>query len=232
MKASTIFWIVFGLVAAGIFTKNAPPFFWMFGAFFVFMYFKDKDKAKTKDSRAGRGASKEEAQGRGDRIPHSPAYAPPPKNTTTIIPDKVTNPHKDQGIAKFKEFDYQGAVESFCKSLEIQPHDVATHFNLACSYSLLENAPKAMFHLQRSVELGFKDFERIQHHDALAFLRIQDNWRDFEAKGYRLQSATTQSNPSGGTPDLLEQIRMLAELRDKGALTEEEFQDQKRKLLA
>jgi tetratricopeptide (TPR) repeat protein len=225
MKPSTIFWIVFGLVAAGIFTKNAPPFFWMFGAFFVFMYFKNKDKEKEKEQKGKKGAWQEPS-------PRQSSGVPPETKPINVIPDKVTNPHKELGIARFKEFDYQGAVESFCKSLEIQPHDVATHFNLACSYSLLENAPKAMFHLQRSVELGFKDFERIQHHDALAFLRIQESWKDFEAKGYRLQIPESTPKTGGGTPDLLEQIKMLAELRDKGALTEEEFQDQKRKLLA
>ena len=61
------------------------------------------------------------------------------------------NPFKTSGIAKFKEYDYEGAISDFIKSLEIAPDDIATHFNLACSYSLTETPDKAFYHLDKAV---------------------------------------------------------------------------------
>ena len=145
-----------------------------------------------------------------------------------------SNPYKVSGITKFKEFDYDGAVEDFKKALSIDQKDIAIHFNLACAYSLTEEAENAFFHLSKAVEFGFVDFKKIQDHDALAFLRIQDEFDTFKKNGYRLKIEPTQKEeqteaiPSN---NLLEQIKQLGELKEKGLLTEEEFQIQKKKLL-
>ena len=147
------------------------------------------------------------------------------------------NPYKQSGISKFKEYDYEGAVEDFIKSLEIAPDDIATHFNLACAYSLSEEADKAFEHLDKAVGLGFKDVKKIKEHDALAYIRIQDEFENFENNGFRLKAQTAQKAEEpkedllSTTPDLLDQLKKLGELRDKGLLTEAEFTAQKEKLL-
>ncbi|MCB0598316.1 MAG: NINE protein [Lewinellaceae bacterium] len=153
------------------------------------------------------------------------------------------NLYKASGIKKYKDYDYDGAIEDFNKSLDIEPNDVATHFNLACAYSLNEKPEKAFFHLDRAVANGFNDFQRIKEHDALAFLRIQPEFDAFEKNGFRQQQQATAEEPPGkeageqeeeileGQTDLLEQLRRLGDLREKGLLTEEEFTSQKRKLL-
>jgi TM2 domain-containing membrane protein YozV len=147
------------------------------------------------------------------------------------------NPYKNSGIRKYKEYDYDGAVADFQKALEIDEKDVAVHFNIACAYSLNENVEKAFFHLDRAVALGFDDFKRIKEHDALAYIRIQDQFEEFEQNGFRLtmQLEAPKENlldaaPSEST-DLLEQLKKLGELREKGLLTEEEFVAQKKRLL-
>lgn len=146
------------------------------------------------------------------------------------------NPFKQSGIAKFKDYDYAGAIEDFVKSLEISPEDIATHFNLACAYSLNEEADKSFEHLDKAVQLGFKDLKKIKEHDALAYIRIQDKFEEFEANGFRLKTnANKVESPEDDllstTPDLLDQLRKLGELKEKGLLTEEEFASQKEKLL-
>ena len=139
------------------------------------------------------------------------------------------NPHKNAGIRLFREYDYDGAIAEFQKALEIEPDDIATHFNLACAYSLNEKAEEAFHHLDRAVDLGFDDFERIQNHDALAYLRIQPGFESFRENGYRL--AKQPDVPPPDEENLLEQLKKLAELKEKGLLTEEEFAVQKKKLL-
>lgn len=154
---------------------------------------------------------------------------------------KKTDRFKRSGIEKFRDFDYEGAIEDFKKSLKIKYNAPSTHFNLACCYALLEDTAPAFFHLDKAVEFGFVDFEKIYRHDALAFLRVQTEFENFVKNGYRLTPSLPapkedllSSSPSSektSEPDLLEQILRLGDLRDKGILTEEEFSLQKKKLL-
>ncbi len=149
-------------------------------------------------------------------------------------PTRKSNPFKKSGIDKFKDFDYEGAVEDWNKALGIDARDVSVHFNLACAYSLLEQKEEAFRHLDKAVANGFTEYERINSHDALAFIRIQDEFDTFVQNGYRLntEKATPPTKtPETQAPDLLEQLRQLGELREKGLLTEEEFSVQKKKLL-
>lgn len=143
---------------------------------------------------------------------------------------------KKAGITKYKDYDYEGAIGDFTKSLQLSPNDVAVHFNLACAYSLTEQAEKAFHHLGQAVGLGFNDFERIKTHDALAFLRIQPGFLAFEQRGYRVVPQIEPANPENDlleqitNPDLLLQLKKLEELRGKGLLTEEEYAYQRKKI--
>lgn len=160
------------------------------------------------------------------------------------------NPDRVAGIAYFKDFDYENAITAFERSLSAAPGDVATHWNLACCYSLTEDTDKALYHLDRAVALGFGDTERIESHDALAYLRIQPEFEAFRANAYRLMAAPEATDAADLTPDplqstpdaetsqavprgdLLEQLQRLGQLREKGLLSEAEFASQKRKLLS
>lgn len=164
-----------------------------------------------------------------------------PRTKRNTVPSKrapITkqNPFKLSGIKKYKDYDYDGAIEDFIKALEVDDKDIATHFNLACAYSLNEEADQSFKHLDRAVELGFNDFPKIKQHDALAFLRIQPQFEDFTKNNYRIiakiaspKEDLLNTPPSGG--DLLEQLKKLGELRERGLLTETEFTVQKKKLL-
>lgn len=153
------------------------------------------------------------------------------------VASRKKNPFKLSGIQKYKDYDFEGSIEDFKKALAVDSRDVAVHFNLACAYSITEQAGKALNHLDLAVKNGFVDFDKIKDHDALAYLRIQDEFEEFVKNGYCLDSPVKEEEspavveePSIST-DLLEQIKKLGELREKGFLTEEEFSAQKRRLL-
>jgi len=141
------------------------------------------------------------------------------------------NPLKNSGLAKFKEYDYDGAIEDFQKALTISPDDIAIHFNLSAAYSLTENPESSFFHLDKAVKLGFKDYDKIATHDALAFLRIQPEFEAFQQNGYRLRASAIKKKNPGLDAGLLEQLNRLQDLRERGVLTEAEFEAQKGKLL-
>ncbi len=145
-----------------------------------------------------------------------------------------SNPFKKTGIQKYKDFDMDGAIADFEQGLTIDPKDVALHFNIAAAYSLTEQKDKAFHHLTEAVKLGFKDFERINTHDDLAFLRIQPEFEEFKENGYQItqQKRTTPVKEEEITDDvLLSQLNKLAEMRKKGLLSNDEFQMEKEKLL-
>ncbi len=151
------------------------------------------------------------------------------------------NPFKTSGIAKYKEFDLDGAIEDFKKGLDIDPNDVSLNYNIASAYSLSEKKDEAFKHLAKAVSLGFNDFERLLTHDDLAFVRIQPEFDAFKQSGYRVYTGAKRP-PQQANIDVevkqeevvdanfLDQLTRLAELRDRGLLTEQEFLLEKKKL--
>lgn len=187
----------------------------------------------------------------------------PERNTTvpTYSKNKKINPYKAQGIQKFKDYNFDAAIEDFVKALNVDPNDIALHWNIACAYSMEEQVNESLFHLAKAVELGFVDFNRIKTHDALAYVRSTDDFDVFVKNSYKVtKEIKVESKEETPLPEikqldapkqnilddlkeipkekevevpanLLEQIQKLSELRDKGYLSEEEFAMQKKKIL-
>jgi TM2 domain-containing membrane protein YozV len=161
------------------------------------------------------------------------------QNPSRII--QKANPFKKSGLKKYKDFDLKGAIEDFIQGLKINPQDIALHFNLACAYSLTEKKEDAFYHLSKAVALGYNDFEKIQSHDDLAYLRIQPEFEEFKQNGYvqgggspeqkQEETAGPTQQPEIKDDVLLSQLNKLAELRKKGLLTEDEFILERKKLL-
>lgn len=149
------------------------------------------------------------------------------------------NPFKSSGIEKYKDYDFSGAIADFEKALGIHYEDPAVHFNLACAYSITEKLEKSIFHLSKSVEFGFVDFDRMHSHEDLAFVRSHDEFDSFVANGYQITPALPADSGSfldnaaqdASFNNLLEEIRALGELRKKGYITEDEFDAEKQRIL-
>lgn len=147
--------------------------------------------------------------------------------------------YKRQGVQLFRDYNFAGAVQAFEQALDEKFDDPSTHFNLACSYSMLEEANPAFYHLEKAIEFGFTNLEKIHHHDALAFVRSLSEFEAFVDNDYRQVEALPQAHSdtestgesTDNTEDLLDQIIKLGDLRDKGILTEQEFAKEKKKLL-
>ncbi len=154
-------------------------------------------------------------------------------------PVQVSSSAKASGVKKYRDYDYEGAIEDFKKALGEKYDDPATHFNIACCYSLVERPDPAFFHLTKAVHFGFVDFDKIEKHEALAYLRTLPEFEDFVRSGYQRMAAlpAAQEDLLPKTPHheaeetLLDQIKRLGELRNQGILTEEEFVTQTKRVL-
>ncbi len=233
INPGTIFFLFIILTAFGM---PAPLMIFAFVAFVIFKSATNNQNPNGNRPRNQRDNRRRERDyNRRNRQPEyqRPARRDYERAASRPTPKPKSNPFKNSGIEKYKDYDYEGAIEDFTKALQINPKDIAVHFNLACAYSLTEQKDKAFEHLDKATALGFSDFGKIKTHDALAYLRIQDEFEDFEKNRYRLGQKKPEGN-SGNileSQNLLEQLKKLAELREQGLLTEEEFTLQKKRLL-
>jgi len=127
---------------------------------------------------------------------------------------------RQAGLRYFRDFEYDRAIIAFERALQKNPRDVASHFNIACSYSCEEEADKAFYHLDRAVALGFADFERVRTHDSLAFLRVQPNYLAFADNGFRLTADLSEEEVVLENPI---QEEALVEFRNQANLLKSDF---------
>jgi len=243
-QSGPAFFMIFMLIATSF--KIAPIFF-IFGIFEAVRFLSMSDQ--TFDRKYNRYASKnrrddylEQRRERQVQKSRNRSNRRQERRQPSRSAAVKANPFKNSGIKKYKDYDLEGAIEDFSQGLNINPNDIALHFNIACAYSMTEVKDKAYYHLSKAVELGFKDIEKIKTKDDLAFVRIQPEFDEFEANGFKLGARSmSQTKSSGGqqadedmviTDDvLLSQLNKLAELRKKGLLSTEEFNLERKKLL-
>lgn len=154
-------------------------------------------------------------------------------------PRPASNSFKVTGLEKYEDYDILGAMEDFRKALNSNFKDSTVHFYLACCYSINEEPEKALFHLDKAVDFGFVDFDKIHEYDALAYLRTHDRFEEFVKNSYQIprylpseEDAQLNTMDDKKAMDLLDQIAELGALYEKGVLTPEEFQRQKQKLFS
>ena len=160
-------------------------------------------------------------------------YQKMPRNVSVPKAAKK-NPFKITGIKKYKDYEFDEAIEDFKRALEMSPRDISLHFNLACAYSQTEQTDKSLYHLSKSVAFGFKDFEKIKTHDDLAYVRIQEEFEAFEQNGFRIADTKTKRVEKEEEKEddvLLEQLKRLVALREKGLITEKEYAEARKKLM-
>jgi tetratricopeptide (TPR) repeat protein len=167
------------------------------------------------------------------------SYRYPERNAYQDYQARAYNNPKKEGIRFFRSYNFVDARDAFLEALELDPEDPAVHFNLACTYSMLEKADRSFFHIEEAIHFGFNDIDRIHEHEALSFIRSLPQFDQFVQNGYRevkqlhahQEESVLDLNAKDPVNNLLQQIRQLAELRDKGILTNEEFTEQKKKIL-
>ena len=143
------------------------------------------------------------------------------------------DPFEQAGDEKYENYEFDGAIKDYLKSLNVRSNNPGVHFKLACLYSNLEQTDSAFFHVAKAVEKGFYDLEKIKTHDHLAFLRSQQPAYDnFVKNGFKLIKPVEGTDKLDLSDAIVSQIEKLAKMKDRGIINEDEFQAQKSKILA
>ncbi|HHT9119946.1 MAG TPA: TPR end-of-group domain-containing protein [Candidatus Hypogeohydataceae bacterium YC41] len=77
---------------------------------------------------------------------------------------------------------YEKGLKLDQRLVKLKPEDPVAHYNLACSYALLNNVDDAFKALQRAVTLGYKDLEHMQRDGDLDNLRKDSRYKELVEK--------------------------------------------------
>jgi Flp pilus assembly protein TadD len=66
---------------------------------------------------------------------------------------------------------YAKGLDADRRLAQLRPRDPLVHYNLACSYSLLNMKEAAIMSLESSLQLGYRDFEHMLHDPDLEHVR-------------------------------------------------------------
>jgi tetratricopeptide (TPR) repeat protein len=72
---------------------------------------------------------------------------------------------------------YKEGLKLDQRLVKLRPEDPVAHYNLACSYSLLENPDAAFKALEKAVALGYKDLDHMERDKDLNNLRQDDRYQ-------------------------------------------------------
>ncbi|MBL7961821.1 hypothetical protein JNL27_16425, partial [bacterium] len=92
----------------------------------------------------------------------------------------------DLALMKVKSEDYDGAISNLTDALSYEPSSAKTNYNLACIYSLKKDKNRAFFHLQKTIELGYVNFEKLRTEENLSYLRSSPEYQTFVLNGYKV----------------------------------------------
>jgi len=148
---------------------------------------------------------------------------------------------KEDAKSHFKNYEYQEAIDVLDQAIDIKYDDKDAHFLLAKCYSMMEQSKKSLFHLDTAIAFGL-NIKKAKFDYALAHLRVSPEYKSFVENDFRIldteviysENTTSSQQPEkdllSTSPDLLVQLQKLKELRQKGFLTEEEYEKQKKRL--
>ena len=93
------------------------------------------------------------------------------------------------GDAYAKAGRYKEGLEIDQRLVKLSPHNALIHYNLACSYSLLEMSDLCLVSLEQAIGLGYCEFGFMEKDQDLEFIRKDPRYRELLTK---LASKTLQ----------------------------------------
>ncbi len=90
---------------------------------------------------------------------------------------------------------YEKGLKIDIKLAKLKPSDPLVHYNLACSYSLLGSANKALESLGKAIDLGYNDIRHLESDSDLDGLRGEAGYEMLINKLKRSAKKLVEQNP-------------------------------------
>ena len=152
-------------------------------------------------------------------------------NTDALVYD-LTN----KAINLYNANDYDAALSLLNRAATMQPFNNKLYYNMVCIYSSKQDIDNCLIYMQRAIESGYTDFNKINSYANLAWMRNHEKYKIFASNGYRVASVKTEPVPIQGNKSFdhnkIEALEKLAGLKERGIITDEEFAEQKKKILS
>lgn len=140
--------------------------------------------------------------------------------------DNRSNIESDKAASLMRRKNFSKAKEKLDLALKIDNRNISAMFNYACYHSLKGEIQESQQMLSKAVESGYSNFQKIESDNDFLNLRNSEGYDEFKQNGYKtIQKVISQETE-------LDKLQKLNELRKEGAITEEEFDIQKKKLLS
>ena len=124
-----------------------------------------------------------------------------------------------RGLEAITRRDLDTSEKLFLACIKVFPDRPVAHYNLACTYSLREDAPKAVAALRESFRLGYRDLAHMQRDMDLDPIRRTPAFRaamtELEDQVLSAAAEPLSHVPSGAAAD--EQVPVFVFLHDQGA---------------
>ena len=133
-----------------------------------------------------------------------------------------------EGDGLFKVGEINQAIRKYHTALQYTDKAPQTNFKLSQLYSIKKDGSNSFKHMVLAIKSGFNDFDKIQSNKNLVFLRNLPEFKTLASNNFNLQIDNTNASSPINKYDKLER---LYELYKKGALTKDEFENEKKKLL-
>ncbi len=128
---------------------------------------------------------------------------------------------------EFKKGNFNQAINFLNDAKKLSPRSPLILINLAICHAGIKDKEKGFYYLDKAVQYGYKNFQHIQQQNILSFLRQQPEFNAFVENGYRLPKDSNKDDQN----DSVAKLEKLAQLKEKGILTDIEFEIEKKKII-
>ncbi len=131
---------------------------------------------------------------------------------------------------------YQDSIKILYRVLDLNELDPDAHYDLAICFSMLKEEKEAFSHLTLAVENGLSDLSRIDRDIHLHYLRSRPEYQGYKENGYKHPQALPNPredllDDNTFDPMILDKIELLGDRLERGELTQQEFEIEKKKIL-
>ncbi len=99
----------------------------------------------------------------------------------SINPENST-PYENLGFLFYINGEYEKCIEANKKWIVISPDDNLSYYNIACLYSLLNKPNDAIEWLEKAIQKGFNNFEKLKSDEDLKNAKNSEAFNDFAEK--------------------------------------------------